>query len=232
MLLVLYIPVILSFVASSHNGLICNRIKVSVKDSSVLKFVSESEINDLIQTKFKTIQGSLMNEINTQNVEQAVNRYPAVEKCEVYPSIDGTLCVVVSQRQPALRIFDHGATYLLDAKGYKIPLRGTYKDHLMVANGYIDDIERRQDLLKLNSFISDDSFWSAQIEQIYVEPDGEFILIPRVGQHKILFGNITDMEKKFRNLRTLYEKGLNPLEWNSYQTINLKFKGQVICSKK
>ncbi|MBN2164734.1 MAG: cell division protein FtsQ [Marinilabiliaceae bacterium] len=228
----LYIPIILSFVSVSRNRTICNSVKVSINDSVRLKFVSENEIQKLVQHKFKTLLGSSINELNIESIEDVVRSYPAVEDCQIYPSVEGTLCVVVDQRKPLVRIFERGSSYLLDLKGYKIPLRGSYKDHLPIANGYLDRLNNKSDLIVITGYINNDDFWSAQIEQLYVDSKGEFVLIPRVGQHIIIFGDISDMEKKFRNLMALYKSGLHPLEWNQYKTINLKYKGQVICSKK
>ena len=50
----------------------------------------------------------------------------------------------------------------------------------------------------LAQVIIDDSFLTAQIEQVYVDDKGEFILVPRVGDHLIEFGGIDRMNEKFR----------------------------------
>jgi cell division protein FtsQ len=47
----------------------------------------------------------------------------------------------------------------------------------------------------------------------------------------ILLGPPEEVEIKLRNLRALYQSGLDPKEWNEYKVINLKFKNQVICSR-
>jgi len=88
------------------------------------------------------------------------------------------------------------------------------------------------DLFKLSSFITQDQFLKAQIEQIYVTKTGEFELIPKVGRHLIIFGGIEDMENKFDKLLVFYHQGMNKTGWDKYKTINLKFENQVVCSKK
>jgi cell division protein FtsQ len=47
-----------------------------------------------------------------------------------------------------------------------------------------------------------------------------------------VFGDISNCEEKFQNLESLYINGLNAVGWNKYETINLKYKGQVICTKR
>jgi len=57
-------------------------------------------------------------------------------------------------------------------------------------------------------------------------------LIPKVGNHLIIFGDTSQMSQKFENLILFYRKGLTKVGWDKYNIINLKFKNQVVCSKK
>ena len=86
-------------------------------------------------------------------------------------------------------------------------------------------------LFRVAIYISNDPFFKAQIEQIYVDPDGEIELIPAVGSHVILFGRADDLDDKFSKLYAFYKYGLNKIGWNKYDIINIKYKNQVVCSK-
>jgi cell division protein FtsQ len=86
-------------------------------------------------------------------------------------------------------------------------------------------------LYKIASYVDKHEFWKAQIEQIFVTRDNEFILIPKVGNHIILFGNAEEGDEKFEKLFVFYKEGLNRVGWNKYSSINIKYKGQVICKK-
>jgi cell division protein FtsQ len=57
-------------------------------------------------------------------------------------------------------------------------------------------------------------------------------LVPRVGSQKIVFGNGDDLESKFKNLLVFYKKAIPLVGWDTYSTINLKFKGQIVCVKR
>jgi cell division protein FtsQ len=70
------------------------------------------------------------------------------------------------------------------------------------------------------------------IEQIYVSNTGEFTLIPKVGDQKILFGNYTNVKDKLENLKIFYQEGMPYEGWQKYRTINLKYKGQVVCERR
>lgn len=99
-------------------------------------------------------------------------------------------------------------------------------------------LKRYEDLLKLINFVNyieNDSFWSAEIVQIVASTmssgDLELELIPRTGRHIVLFGTIEDVEEKLDKLLAFYEKGLSNIGWDSFRTISVKYKGQVVCTR-
>ena len=102
-------------------------------------------------------------------------------------------------------------------------------------------MKRYEDFVKLINFvkyIEKDSFWSAEIVQIVASTmssgDLELELIPRTGSHVVEFGqvgNTKEIEEKLDKLLAFYQKGLTNLGWESFSTISIKYKGQVVCTK-
>ena len=90
-------------------------------------------------------------------------------------------------------------------------------------------------LINFVRWIEDDQFWGAEIVQIDASttPSGalELELVPRSGNYTILFGSIENVEQKFDKLMRFYKEGLNNRGWDRYSTINIKYEGQVVCSK-
>ena len=97
--------------------------------------------------------------------------------------------------------------------------------------GNSDGEQKLKNIFALAKFISDDKLWNSQIEQVYINRAGEFELVPRVGPHLILLGDIDDYAGKFEKLEIFYKEGLNNVGWNHYSKINLKFKDQIVCTK-
>ncbi len=87
-------------------------------------------------------------------------------------------------------------------------------------------------LFEIAKFISTDKFWNSQISQLFVNDNAEIEMIPRVGNHTIVLGSANNIEEKFDKLMIFYKKGLNNTGWNNYSTINLKYKNQVVCTKR
>jgi cell division protein FtsQ len=57
-------------------------------------------------------------------------------------------------------------------------------------------------------------------------------LTPTVGSQQIILGKIENYKENLEKLRLFYEKGLSKVGWNNYSVINLKYKNQVVCTKK
>lgn len=97
-------------------------------------------------------------------------------------------------------------------------------------------------LTKLVNFVKsveNDGFWASHIVQINVLGGGgnvwkepQLELVPRVGDHVILLGALDGSEAaRLQKLRTFYDGALSREGWDSQRYINIKYDGQVICTK-
>ena len=89
-----------------------------------------------------------------------------------------------------------------------------------------------RDIFYFVKYIKNNSFWSALIDQIYVDNRDEIDLFPRVGNHLIHLGTAENYEGKLRNLEAFYDKILPEAGWNRYSSINLEFKDQIVCKRR
>lgn len=248
--IILYLGLMVGFFANRYEKLVCKSIKIKIADSSDHCYVKSADILYVLNRNNIKYKGIPLSKINLNKIEQVVKANQIIDECRAYTGINGILHVEITQRQPIVRIIDKSRQgYYIDKEGNVLNLSLRGAPHVMVVNGNIRspfkigspvNINRLNDSLAMKNFkdictlvnyISEEDFWNAQIVQIYVNRDGEFELIPRVGPHIILFGDIVDYEEKFRKLEIFYKEGLNYIGWNHYLTINLKFKDQVVCTK-
>ncbi|MEI3155269.1 MAG: cell division protein FtsQ, partial [Odoribacter sp.] len=64
-----------------------------------------------------------------------------------------------------------------------------------------------------------------------VMKDNEVVLIPKVGNFRIVVGALEGVEKKMENLRLFLQEGIGLKGWNDKE-INLKFENQVVCVRR
>ncbi|NOR88482.1 MAG: hypothetical protein GQ527_12830, partial [Bacteroidales bacterium] len=88
------------------------------------------------------------------------------------------------------------------------------------------------DLYKLATRIHEDEFLEALIDQIYIDKNNQVQLTPKVGVKNIYFGDLTQIEEKLFKLKTFYIDGKNIVDWQKYKSVNLKYRNQIVCSKK
>lgn len=253
LIILIYFAVSFSFVAEKQQAIVCIAIDVNINDSLQSGFVTKENIKNLLLRKYPKLIGKNFQNINLEDLEAQVNSYPPVERADIYKTTDGRIVVEIEQRNPLMRIIDNNnVSYYIDDKGYVMNLSGNFTSHAIIANGNIPtkfpinnktnvlELENKAqgkrviqaDLYKLAKYVNNNKFWNAQIQQIFVNFSGDFELIPRVGSNVIIFGDFSDCEAKFSNLMSLYKHGLPAVGWNKYETINLKYKGQVICTKR
>jgi cell division protein FtsQ len=245
--------VLLGFAKSKRGNTACKGVDIQIAENDGNLFITSDEIRALITKDQGEIMGKAMNKINLLEVEQLLKDNPYITNALVYATLDGTIKIKVAQKSPMVRIVnENDESYYIDTAGYFMPLTDNSTPRVLVANGIFADsyavnfknnARKMQNdtsvhsvlssIYKLAAFITKDPFWKAQITEVYVDSLKEFTLIPRVGCQKILFGDTSDLKPKFDRLFILYKDGFNSNgKWNEYATINLKYKHQIICTKK
>ncbi len=231
-IVVIYLITMIVYISSQSSSAKCKDIQVVVEDDSDFGFLSAKEMTRSVKAKFSYLIGAKVSKVQFEQVERYVKRWETVDKCAAYLTITGKLQISVTQREPVARLYSYGRSYYIDEKGNEFPSTYRFASRVLVVNGNIEELKNYDQLIELIHFIEDDSFWRAQIVQISVEPNGDFTLVPRVGNHTILLGSITEMERKFEILRGFYKTALQPQELDKYSRINIKYKGQVVCTKR
>ncbi|GHU59606.1 cell division protein FtsQ [Bacteroidia bacterium] len=231
-LLLGYLAVMAVFLKETEKDVACKDLVVKIQNDRENRFVTEADITSALkQAKLDPI-GMQMSNINTYKIETELMKNGMIDKVDVYKTPSGTIRIDVSQKTPILRAMSVRGDFYIDSKGGTMPVSRRYIVHVPIANGYIEKELATTDLYKFALFLQENEFWNNQIEQIYVHPDRDIELIPRVGDHRIILGTFDNFEEKLDNLQLFYEQAIPKLGWERYSSINLKFKNQVVCTKK
>jgi cell division protein FtsQ len=230
-----------SFAEDRSRQILCENIEIAVFPSHA-GFVSTTEIMEVI-TKYDTrpIKGQKLTELNLLNLEFSISKNPYISRVDAFTRMNGSLHINVHQRIPIMRIENkQKEAFYIDQNHTKMPVSPDYTSRVLIATGHINEREHHWDslasdvsrqLLKINAYIQKDPFMRSLIGQIYVDENKEFVLIPRTGARRIEFGDINDMENKFRKINAFYKKTLPKVGWDYYRTINVKFQNQIIANK-
>jgi cell division protein FtsQ len=245
---VLYLIIIPVFLVSSANSRPCCGVVIDIIDSSDYHFVTKKQLLNLAYGNSDRIAGKPVREVSVSAIESRINALRELKKAEVYITIDGLVHIYVEQRIPIMRVIPgDGGDFFVDEEGVVVRRRNLYNPRLHIVEGNVNissdmlngvsvlDTSIKHSILKdiypLVNYINDDKFWSAQIDQIYVDSNDEIVLIPRAGS-QIHLGSADNYEGKLRNLEAFYDKVLPEVGWNKYSVINLEFKDQIVCKKR
>lgn len=242
--------VVLGFVNQHRQSTVCWKFEVDIDRGEGYYFVEEEDVRKAVLGLGDSIIGSAMESLNTERIREAVSKMPAVRRADVYKSVDGRLQVFVKQCQPLGRVINQdGSSFYLDLDGGTVPLSNRFTAKVPVVTGMLKEpVGLNVHALRLNEELAAGSkldeifdllmtirkheFMSAQLDHIYVDTYGEFVLIPRVGNHRILLGKNDKLHQKFSKLMAFYEQNLTQRDLNQYTEIDLRFRNQVIGRKR
>lgn len=244
-----YLVVMPGLFFKKHGTQVCKDVVITIADSGKYHFVTTRDIRNTILRSNSDLIGKPYRDVSIDEIERSLSKYRELRISEVYMDIDGILHVFVDQRVPVMRVMPAGGgDFFVDNEGVVMRRRNLYTPRLHLVGGNVKITQEMlggisvldtsvnnsvlKDIFHLVRYINGNNFWSAQIDQIYVDRHEEIDLIPRVGNHVIHLGKVSGYEEKFKNLQVFYEKVLPEVGWNKYSVINLAFRDQVVCTRR
>lgn len=228
----------MAFSSSNLSKVKCDSLRIVIPEGTP-RFLTEKEIELMVKKADPKLFERTLEDINANLLEEKLEKAAEIENAEIYRYISGDrmdfkghLTVEVYQRNPILRVRNSSADYYMDGDGVRIPASLKFAAHVLLVTGNVDEKYVRNELIPMVKFIKESKFWNAQIKQIDVSGAGEINMIPLLGDQLIEFGDASDYKEKFRNLKALYDQAFSEFGWNRYKKISLKYKNQVVCTKR
>jgi len=236
--LIALVVVTLVFASEQRKKAVCTGVDVLFEDD--IQFISKSEIENAVYNSVSGLKNKKLSTINTEKIEANIEKIPWVKNAEVFAGFQrvdnnffaGRLKVWIKQRKPLFRVMYSNGGYYVDTDGIKMPFSSINTVNVVVCSGRVTNEIIKGELKDFVNYINGNTFWKAQIEQIYVKGNGEYVLVPRLGGHLIEIGKIVNLDKKFRNLLAFYEKGFKDGGWEKYRKVSVKFDNQIVCTRK
>lgn len=201
---------------------------VFVDDSS--PFIKQESVNKLLIENKTDARSIPKVKVDLNQLEKSINANPMIEKSEVFVSIDGVLKAVVKQKTPIARVFDNEQSFYIDYQGNMMPLSEEFTARVPIISGDIQRVNKK-DFGKLLRFIWRDQFLKKNIVGMQISQTGNLKMKNRNFDYEILFGRPINIERKFQNYKSFFQKAVSDSMLHRYKKINLTFTQQVVCSK-
>ena len=176
-----------------------------------------------------------LKDIDLSALEHELKGMVNIESAEVTRNVDGEIIIDIVPMIPVARVFDRdGYSYYINREGKKLQANNKYHVDVPVIMGNVDDGTLSAiDLLPVLQYVSDDSLWNHLTSSFKVEANHDLILIPTIKGHVVNLGNGKDQNigDKFERLRAMYTEVMPHKGWHFYDTISVKYRGQIVATR-
>ncbi len=213
-------------------------VQLLVKSPAGVHFLTEDALRAMLFTGRHINPYTLsVSQVDERSMEAILRANPWVRDAQVYIDAERVMHIILTQRVPVVRIFEENSnSYYLDAALQSMPLSAQYTHYTPVITGVprlgSDSASQnvRACIVGLVQRIQHDTFWSAQVSQIDMRRDGGFELIPVLGKQRIIIGDTSQLTEKLNNLFAFYKQVQNKVGWDKYNTIDVRYEGQVVAA--
>lgn len=208
----------------------------NVKDALVVftnpeqLYISMGAIYSMLTQDLDTIDFKVQ-EISIKRMEEEILKHPMVADAEVFMTLDGILSAEVTQRTPIGRCVNKDGVQYLDQVGVFMPLSSNYSARVPLLYGIEDSISVKN-IMPLLWAIQEDEFMKQSVVSIIQNERGSVNLQIRQNNLEILFGEVKELDNKFRKLKGFIKYTRDEKTLENYKTINLEYEGQVVATKK
>lgn len=210
---------------------ICEKVTIEIDAPTEKQLVTQRLVMNKISEWYSGgLSGTSQVNLSLPDIEKRLESMPAVRNAEVSFDLRGELKMEIEQRMPVVRIIRSTGEQFYLAKDFtKIPVSSTDVARVPIANGRLTNAMIKK-VYTLSTYVHENTFMEALTEQIFVDNNGDLVIIPKVKNQRIIIGDTQNLEKKFSKLIQFYTGGLNHIGWDKYKTINLKYKDQIVCN--
>ena len=192
------------------------------------RYISKEMVDKLLIQNGDSLHSKRKDGVDLKRLEAALNSNGMIQEAQVYLTVDGQLGVSITQRTPIARVTDEDDFYM-DLEGERMPLSPLFSARVpwVVTEGRKYN---EAEVYNLAKYVYKDDLLRRMITEIHPQDHGYGLKIRGTGL-SIELGKVERLEEKFNNFKAFYQKVSKDNKLNAYKTINLKFHGQVVCTR-
>ncbi|MEY3083931.1 MAG: hypothetical protein RL037_111 [Bacteroidota bacterium] len=254
MLLIVGVGVIFYFANVLDDNKIIKAPRVAIHYEGENAMLIEKELIDRLKQANLLFSGQRVDELNVEAIEKVLTEMPEIKSAHVYRDIGSSWNIEVVLRRPIARVFNkYGQSFYIDSEGYLMNVSASHVARTLIFTGNILDkfqrgriseiinndslksIKKLDDIYSISNYVCKDPLLYHLIAQVQVDTQGNYLMIPILGETLINFGKVESDKKvadKFERLKVFYQQGLPYEGWNRYAEINLSYDGQIVCRKR
>ncbi|MDE5981517.1 MAG: hypothetical protein K2G92_00200 [Duncaniella sp.] len=235
LLLIAYLAVATAMAVRDSGTDRCRGIEITVGGEAKTPFVTAAELARELDSLPAHAAGMPLDEINPQSLRKRLMEVDKIEDVSVVTYTDGTIHISATPIIPVARVFDGNSSYYVNRAGKRVEATARYHSDVPVIAGHFnpaDSLFTPLSLLPLINYINNDSVWRSFITMIKVDSPRDIILVPTIREHVVNIGSTARLDDKFSRLRRFYKEVLPVKGWEMYDTVSVKWNGQVVATRR
>ena len=202
--------------------------EIAIVDSLNTGFVNQAELSQDCGDIMQWITERSREDLDIGLLEQQLRSSDKVEKVNVHILNNGVLAIDVLPMSPVARVFAENSSYYINESGKRISADPRYHVDVPVVVGHFTDEMPPARLLPLLGYIASRPELDALVSTVKQSQNGDIIIVPTLRGHVINFGDTALMADKFNRIYEFYRQVMPIRGWETYDTLSVKWRGQVI----
>lgn len=234
LVLIAYLVISLSFTARRASEDTFKGVRINVSDSMKRSFVTSDDIDKELGSIRENIKHISRDSLNTLKLESILMSRDNIESANCVVLNDGSLRIDVVPLIPMARVFDQGcdSNYYINRTGKRMKASIRYRMDVPVVIGDFSASVSPTYAFPLLRYLQAHPDINSLTSAVCVDRNKDLILIPTIKGHVVNMGDTNDIDNKFRRLTTFYKKVMPVKGWEYYDTLSLKWRGQIVAGRR
>lgn len=231
-LLLSYTAIVGSWAVTQAESRKCSGIDIVINSQTPADFVTREGVMNRLDSLAIRYPLLRLADINTDSLERVLSKVNNFESVECVKMTDGKLQLQIVPMIPEIRVFSDSSSFYINKDGKRIDAYADYFLDVPIVSGKFNERISPADLLTVTRQIARDSLMKNLVTMIVVKSPTDIILVPRIKGHVINIGDTSRLKEKFDNLSIMYKQVIPYKGWNTYDTISVKFKNQIVATRR
>lgn len=208
-------------------------IRVDIEDSpGVGKISRQGVLSELTRLGY-SVKGKPVRTVNTFKMTRDLSKINMFESVDCIVTSDNYLNIHIVPMKPEARVFEpDGSSYYINREGKQIPSDARFFIDVPVIQGNFKGRFTAKNVLPLVKFLNQDPDLRELFSYVKADSPNDLLMVPLIQGHVVNFGDTTRLSDKKRALLTAYRTILPRKGWNHYDTISVKFRDQIVCTRR
>ncbi len=211
---------------------VCVGFEIDVNGNNSMDSIVRAGLEKELKNYPQRIAGTPVIKLDAEKIERYLRNMNLFEEVSCMLTSDNRLLVQATPLVPVMRVFTQDKSYYINKTGKYIEALPEFYTNVPVVRGEFTKSFPPKDVIPMVNKIENDKFMKEVTGMLVARDRNNLIIVPRIRGHVINFGDTTRLDEKVGMLKLFYRKVMPEKGWNEYDTISVKYRGQIVATRR